>query len=143
MKTLTATLGLALLGLTLNAQTVPLKITPPANTAGITNYVVYFSTNVMTAQNFHQTSLTNFSVGTNLSFTCTEPIAANWYFMATAVAGNVESAPCPVLPVSVPQAPVNLMPVAVAYAFGPLLPVGVQWTNLWMKILVQPPVPGQ
>lgn len=117
------------------AQTIPLQINP-SPTPGITNYVIYISTNTMTAQNFHSTSLTNFGVGTNLTFTVSEPNPpATWYFVATAVKGGVESAPTAVLPVSVPLPPGGLLPMALAYSFT-LDPGGTVWSNLYFKVKV-------
>ena len=137
MNTLAA-IAVFALAFTASAQTIPLQIVA-SPTPGVTNYIVYVGTNTLTPQNFRTASLTNFGVGTSLTFTVSEPNPpATWYFVVTAVKGGIESGPTSVLPVSVPLPPGGLMPLALAYTFS-LDPGGSTWSNLFFKVKVGTP----
>ena len=76
----------------------------PSLTPGVTNYVLYASTNALTLQSY--TVRTN--VGTNLVATVQTLRAGQWQFGATAMKDLVESDMSPVLPVEIPTPPTGI-----------------------------------
>jgi hypothetical protein len=96
------------------AQTVRLAW-DPSPSPGVTNYVLYASTNELSATNL-MTATTNLPCGTNLTATVTDLSAGNWWFVATAWAGGVESLPSNVLQVQVPTPPANMRTVVLQYS---------------------------
>lgn len=95
---------------------VPIKLAWDASpTVGVTNYVLYASTNTITTTNI-LSSAVRVSVGTNLTATISDLVPGNWYFAATAMKLGVESAPSNILQVQVPVAPTNMLTVFVQYS---------------------------
>lgn len=103
MKTLIAILMVPMAAVSID---VPLGWIPSPDT-GVTNYVIYGSTNVLSSTNL-ATAEMRFNAGTNLTFTVTNLVPMNYTFAATAMEGGIESGPSNILPVGVPNAPTNL-----------------------------------
>lgn len=82
---------------------------------GVTNYVLYAHTNALSATNL-ASALVKVNAGTNLT-ALVENLRppATWYFVATAVAGGVQSDPSNQLIVQVPVAPANQRVLAVQF----------------------------
>lgn len=72
-----------------------------STTAGVTNHVLYASTNALTLQSY--TVRTN--VGPALAATVTTLRAAQWQFAVTAMKDGVESDLSAILPVEIPLPP--------------------------------------
>ena len=85
--------------------------------ASVTNYVLYAHTNSLSSGTNLSTALVKVSTGTNLTVALTglNP-PTTWYFVATAKAEGMESAPSNQLIVQVPVAPANARMMAVQYA---------------------------
>lgn len=85
-----------------------------SQTPGITNYVLYASTNTLTSTNL-QSALVRLSVGTNLTASITDIKAGQWTFAATAIKDGIESSPVLLL-AEVPKAPDRMRTVVVQYS---------------------------
>lgn len=83
-------------------------------TPGITNYVLYASTNTLTATNLPSAQV-RLNVGTNLTATVTDIKAGQWTFAATAMKDGIESAPTLLL-AEVPKPPDRMRTVVVQYS---------------------------
>lgn len=84
-------------------------------TTGVTNYVLYASTNALNASNL-QTAAVRLNVGTNLTATVEDIQPGQWSFAATAQKMGVESAPSNILLVDVPTPPARMRTVIVQYS---------------------------
>lgn len=103
----------------------------------VTNYVLYAHTNSLSATNLASATV-KVNAGTNLTALVENlrpPVT--WYFVATAVAGGVQSDPSNQLIVQVPPPPANARVVAVQF--------GITLTNLtdvgFFRLRI--PAPGQ
>lgn len=84
-------------------------------TSGVTNYLLYASTNALTATNLASAPV-KVACGTNLNVTITGLAAPlTWQFAVTAVKGGVQSDPSNVVIAQVPLTPANARVVAVQY----------------------------
>ena len=86
-----------------------------STSAGVTNYVLYAHTNSLSATNLASATI-KVNAGTNLTARI-EGMASGttWYFVATAVAGGVQSDPSNQVVVQVPAPPGNSRVVAVQW----------------------------
>jgi hypothetical protein len=84
-------------------------------TPGVTNYLLYAHTNLLTATNL-SASLLRFHVGTNLTATVEALQSGQWSFTVTAMKDGLESDPSNVLLVEVPQPPARMRTVVVQYS---------------------------
>lgn len=84
-------------------------------TPGVTNYVLYASTNVLTSTNLASAPV-RVNVGTNLTARVSDLLPGQWYFAVTVEKGGVQSDPSNVLPVEVPASPGTLRTVALQYS---------------------------
>lgn len=84
-------------------------------TPGVTNYVLYAHTNLLTATNL-ASAVVKVNCGTNLSASIEDlHPPSQWYLAATAAAGGVQSDLSNVLIVQVPVTPPNARVVAIQY----------------------------
>lgn len=86
-------------------------------TPGITNYVLYASTNAISLTNttLLSTAQVRLHVSTNLTATVENLKAGQWTFAVTAMGGGIESAPT-TLAVEVPKEPARMRTVVVQYS---------------------------
>ena len=112
MKTLTCSILFAALAV----HAAELKLAwDESPTTGVTNYVLYASTNALNASNL-QTAAVRLNVGTNLTATVEDIQPGQWSFAATAQKMGVESAPSNILLVDVPTPPARMRTVVVQYS---------------------------
>ena len=84
-------------------------------TTGFTNYVLYASTNILSATNLTSATI-RLNVGTNLTATVERITAGQWSFAATAMKDGLESDPSNILIADVPQPPARMRTVVVQYS---------------------------
>ena len=84
-------------------------------TTGVTNYVLYASTNILSATNLTSATV-RLNVGTNLTATVEGIQTGQWSFAATAMKDGIESDPSNILIVDVPQPPARMRTVVVQYS---------------------------
>ena len=86
----------------------------PSTTAGVTNYVLYAHTNVLTSTNLASAAV-RLNVGTNLTARVEALVPGLWRFAATAFKDGLESGLSNILLVEVPGAPQNMRTVVVQF----------------------------
>lgn len=107
----------------------------PSTTPGVTNYVLYASTNALTATNL-ATAVTNISLGTNLSVRVDGLRPGKWWFATTAVKDGVESVASNILPLEVPQSPAVMRSLAIQYN---ATLTGTNWQDAgWFRLKIEP-----
>lgn len=84
-------------------------------TPGVTNYVLYASTNSLTATNL-PTATVRLNVGTNLTASVENIQPGQWSFAATGMKDGLESDPSNILIVDVPKPPDRMRTVVVQYS---------------------------
>jgi len=84
-------------------------------TTGVPNYVLYASTNILSATNLTSATV-RLNVGTNLTATVERIQAGQWSFAATAMKDGLESDPSNILIADVPQPPARMRTVVVQYS---------------------------
>jgi len=84
-------------------------------TTGVTNYVLYASTNILSATNLTSATV-RLNVGTNLTATVERIQSGQWSFAVTAMKNGLESDPSNILIVEVPQPPARMRTVVVQYS---------------------------
>jgi hypothetical protein len=84
-------------------------------TTGVSNYVLYASTNILSATNMTSATV-RLNVGTNLTATVERIQAGQWFFAATAMKDGLESEPSNILIVDVPTPPARMRTVVVQYS---------------------------
>lgn len=86
----------------------------PSTSLGVTNYVVYASTNVLTSSNLYDRAA-RLNVGTNLTATIQNIRTGSWWFTVTAMSNGLESDCSNIINVNVPVAPQNLRTIVIQY----------------------------
>lgn len=99
----------------------------PSPSPGVTNYVLYVSTNAITVTNA-QPVAARISVGTNLTSAVEFLRAGRWHFAATAQAEGVESEYSNELIVQVPEPATNLRTLVIEYTLD--LTGSTNWSQL-------------
>ena len=84
-------------------------------TVGITNYVLYAHTNVLSQSNY-KAAIVRLNVGTNLTALIESIQPGRWSFAATAMMDGIESDLSNVVNVEVPLSPRNMRTVVVQYS---------------------------
>lgn len=95
-------LSLALISLLSRGYSAEIKLAwNPSDTPGVTNYILYGSTNTLTLSNFNVRT----NVGTNLVVAISTLTSRQWQFGVTAQKDLIESDMSNILPIEVPLPP--------------------------------------
>jgi hypothetical protein len=104
----------------------------PSPSPGVTNYVLYASTNGLSASTLTN-AMVAVNVGTNTLMEAQNIVPGTWSFAVTAQAGGIESGPSNILIVQVPAAPANLRSVIIQFPGS-----NIVLTNLpYFRLLIQ------
>jgi len=108
---------LSLAALTLNVSAAEFQISWNSSpTPGVTNYVLYFSTNVLNNVTRTNSSTIRLNAGTNLTGFVSGIIPDQWQFGVTAMKDGIESDLSNLLLVEVPEPPKNLRIIALQFS---------------------------